>query len=195
MKITKSRLIQIIKEEVQAVVEQTPTNPLDAYGQSLTGGTATIDGERTKLDRLEEPETQAILDIIGYLKEPKTIPVSTAKNAPKGTDLVDQYIKLNNIEGDEAKELYEEVMRILTEIGAAFRREGGIDIGETPWPSFQQDLYDVQNRVKGSGIALSLANNVIQTITDRVEKAGDASQGKYGIGGSLPMKNIKGGLS
>ena len=106
MKITKSRLIQIIKEEVQAVVEQLPTNPLDAYGQSLTGGTAEIEGERTKLDRLEEPETQAILDIIGYLKEPKTIPVSTGPRAPEGKDLIHQYINLNKdeIEKIEVKE-------------------------------------------------------------------------------------------
>ena len=197
MKITKSQLVKIIKEEIEALGEQMPPeDALAAFGQSLSGGTATIDGEEKALDRLEEPETQAILDIIGYLKDPTSIPVSTSPRAPKGKDLIEQYIKLNKMKGAKAEKMHAEVMDVLSQIAKPFRNlKKGVDIGDTPWPSFTQALYKLQKRAKGSEIALSLADNVIQTIVDRVETAGDASKGNYGIGGSTPLKNIEGGLS
>jgi len=197
MKITKSRLIQIIKEEIQAIQEQLPPeDAMDAFGQSLSGGTATIDGEESTLDRIEEPETQAILDIIGYLKDPQSIPSSSGPRAPEGKDLVDQYIKLNKIEGEKADKIYDDVMDVLSQIAEPFRNlKQGVDIGDTPWPSFTQALYMLRRRAKGSAIALELANHVIQTITNRAETAGDAGKGNYGVGGSVPLKNIEGGLS
>tara|TARA_R100001015_G_C4634218_1_gene200307 strand:- start:5978 stop:6571 length:594 start_codon:yes stop_codon:yes gene_type:complete len=197
MKITKSQLVKIIKEELQAVQEQMPPeNALDAFGQSLSGGSATIDGEEKALDRLEEPETQAILDIIGYLKDPTSIPVSTGSGAPEGKDLVDQYVKLNKMTGEKAEKTYAEVMNVLSQIAEPFRNlKQGVDVGDTPWPSFTQALYMLRKRAEGSQLALGLADNVIQTIINRVETAGDAGKGNYGVGGSMGLKNIEGGLS
>ena len=197
MKITKSQLVKIIKEELQAVQEQMPPeNALDAFGQSLSGGSATIDGEEKALDRLEEPETQAILDIIGYLKDPTSIPVSTGPGVPEGKDLVDQYVKLKKMKGAEAEKTYEEIMDVLSQVAEPFRNlKQGVDVGDTPWPSFTQALYMLRKRAKGSPVALGLANSVIQTIINRVETAGDAGKGNYGVGGSMGLKNIEGGLS
>ena len=76
MKITKSALIRIIKEEVQKVHEQLP--PTDdeiasAYGSAMVTGFEDEEGEWQSYERSDTPEYDAIVDVLEKLESTDTI--------------------------------------------------------------------------------------------------------------------------
>ena len=197
MKITKSQLRGIIKEELLSLLEELPPSPTDvadAYAGSLSGGKFTADGEERGLDRLEEPVTQGVLDVLGFLKNPETIELSPS--GPEGKDLIDQIIAHKGLDPGlrpVVSELFQQhVSQKLPDT------EGGVQIGQMsdPWGSFTHMFHVLKMRMKPARIAdvgkermraersaLGVVKYVIDLVIQRAEK-------QYNIGGKSGLSDI-----
>jgi hypothetical protein len=199
MKITKSQLRGIIKEELLSLLEQLPPSPTDVadtYASSLSGGKFTADGEERELDRLEEPVTQGVLDVLGFLKNPETI--ALAPNGPEGQeDIIEQIIAHKGLD-PSLKPIVLELF--LEQVSQKLPNpEDGVQIGQMsdPWGSFTHMFHVLKMRMKPARIAdvgkermraersaLGVVKYVIDLVIRRAEK-------QYKIGGKTGLSDIE----
>lgn len=198
MKITRSQLRKIISEEVERAIQEqlppSPTDVADAYAGSLSGGKFTVDGEERELDRLEEPETQGIMDVLKQLRNPETIELSPS--GPEGEDIVEQLIAHKGL-GQELKPVVLDLLQKHISQKLMDPRDG-IDVGkmEDPWGQFSHLFHVLKMRMKPARIAdvgkermraERAALGVVKSIVDLVVRRAER---KYHLGGKTGLKDI-----
>jgi hypothetical protein len=199
MRLTKKQLRKIINEEVMRVMQEmlppSSTDVADAYAGSLSGGKFTADGEERELDRLEEPVTQGVLDVLGRLKNPETIELSP--NGPEGKDLIDQIIAHKGLDPGLRPVVSEMFQKHVSDVIGD--PAAGVKIGQMkdPWGSFTHMFHVLKMRMKPARIAdvgkermqaersaLGVIKYIIDLVIRRAEK-------QYKIGGKTGLSDIE----
>ena len=212
MKITKSQLRGMIKEEISYFLSehQPPSEEdiADAYGQSMTGGSVRIDGEDIEVDRLDEPETEAMWHVLDQMADPKVM--SELLKEMFEHPGIKKHLEswgLNRAAHLTAKDIQPVTLELLSALVAQMNDLGirdAIEKGNPSWDNFKSLVRRVTDRIKVGRIAdvgrermqqektaKFALSTALGELINRAGLAGKTDKGAFGVGKQLGFKNIE----
>ena len=218
MKITKSQLIKIISEEITRVLQEqlppSPTDVADAYAGSLTGGsvpTGDKDGGHIEVDRLEEPETAAIVHVLDLLHNPEKLADF------HGGDLIEKIFAFRKRRARNPKAYDDPGLKdvFLDKLGALMKSAPTPDIvpSGAKWKTLTGLLHRLQvnlnptprgiAQLKGAEkeearrlraqetAAIEAIRSLFSILKSEAEHPGSAEKGQFGVGNKTKFKNVE----